>query len=86
MIFANTEGIVKLQEEMAEMCPSGVPCVELSGECLKCNLNYSCKYGSMYEANCAVMEHVDCIVRKTCDERILQFFSCLKFFNILKYN
>ncbi|KAG5318315.1 AMX protein, partial [Pseudoatta argentina] len=64
----STNSIVKLQEEMASLCPSGIPCVELSGECLKCNLNYSCKYGAMYEANCSVMEHVDCI---------------LKFFNIL---
>lgn len=57
---------------MAGLCPSGIPCVDLSGECLKCNLNYSCKYGAMYEANCSAMEHVDCIVRKTCEKEVLQ--------------
>ncbi|KYM88254.1 TM2 domain-containing protein almondex [Atta colombica] len=63
------------KEEMASLCPSGISCVELSGECLKCNLNYSCKYGVMYETNCSVMEHVDCIVRKTYEERIMCFFQ-----------
>ncbi|KYN09657.1 PREDICTED: TM2 domain-containing protein almondex [Trachymyrmex cornetzi] len=53
------------KEEMASLCPSGIPCVELSGECLKCNLNYSCRYGATYEANCSVMEHVDCIGEQT---------------------
>lgn len=58
----NIRWIFKLQEELAGLCPSGMLCAELSGECLKCNLNYSCVYGAIYTANCSVLEHVDCIV------------------------
>lgn len=59
--------IIKLQEEITGLCgPSGIPCIELSGECLKCIFNYSCVYGAVYDAQCSVMEHVDCIVCKIC--------------------
>jgi len=78
MILVNMDPIIKSQEEIDGLCPSGISCAELSGECLKCNLNYSCKYGAIYEANCSVMEHIDCIVCKTCGKSFAIFFS-LKF-------
>ncbi|KAL0123720.1 hypothetical protein PUN28_005905 [Cardiocondyla obscurior] len=48
-----------------DQCPSGIPCTELGAECLRCGLNPNCKYGAIYEANCSVMEHVDCIGEQT---------------------
>lgn len=44
------------------MCPNGIACSELSGECLKCNLNPNCVYGMVYIANCSISEHIDCVV------------------------
>lgn len=49
---------------MANLCPTGVSCTELSSNCLRCSLNYSCVYGAMNVANCSVLDHVDCIVCK----------------------
>ncbi|XP_053986489.1 TM2 domain-containing protein 3 isoform X2 [Hylaeus volcanicus] len=49
------------KEETMRLCPSGTACSELSGECLKCNLNTSCIYGMVYIANCSILEHVDCV-------------------------
>lgn len=53
-----------MQEEIANLCPNGISCTDLPGECLKCNLNYTCIYGVVYVANCSVIEHVDCVVCK----------------------
>lgn len=58
--------VVKLQEELANLCLTGTPCTELNSECLRCNLNYNCVYGAMYVANCTVLEHINCIVCNTC--------------------
>lgn len=64
---ANINQIIILQEEITGLCgPSGIHCAELSGECLNCNLNYSCIYGAIYIAQCSVMEHIDCVVCKFC--------------------
>lgn len=49
------------KEEIAKSCPSGIACSELSGECLKCNLNPNCVYGAVCVANCSVLEHIDCV-------------------------
>ncbi|XP_011144331.1 TM2 domain-containing protein almondex isoform X2 [Harpegnathos saltator] len=54
------------KEELTNLCPSGTSCTELNSECLKCNLNYNCIYGTTYVANCSVLEHVDCIKKYIC--------------------
>lgn len=69
--------IIKLQEELANLCPSGTPCTELHSECLICSLNYNCIYGTMYVANCSVLEHVDCIVCK-------KIYECIHI--VIKFN
>ncbi|XP_025267730.1 TM2 domain-containing protein almondex-like [Camponotus floridanus] len=60
------------KEELTGLCgPSGIPCIELSGECLKCIFNYSCVYGAVYDAQCSVMEHGDCIRKKTFQKKYM---------------
>ncbi|OAD59054.1 TM2 domain-containing protein almondex [Eufriesea mexicana] len=60
----STPAYSSTKEEISRLCPSGIACSELSGDCLKCNLNSNCVYGAVYVANCSVLEHVDCIVRR----------------------
>jgi len=47
---------------MTNLCLSGIPCAELNIECLNCNFNYSCEYGTTYVSNCFVKDHIDCVV------------------------
>jgi len=49
---------------MTNLCLSGIPCAELSVECLNCNFNYNCVYGATYVSNCSVKDHIDCVVHK----------------------
>ncbi|XP_012227349.2 TM2 domain-containing protein almondex [Linepithema humile] len=57
----STSAYSSKKEEIANLCPSGISCTDLPGDCLKCNLNYTCIYGAVYVANCSVIEHVDCV-------------------------
>lgn len=59
------------KEEIAGLCPSGIPCSELSSECLKCNLDSNCVYGAISVANCSVVEHVDCIGEQTFQKKYM---------------
>ncbi|XP_014209474.1 TM2 domain-containing protein almondex isoform X1 [Copidosoma floridanum] len=46
--------------ELFGLCPAGTQCSELSVECLNCTLDFNCVYGSVYEAQCSVIDQVDC--------------------------
>ncbi|XP_072752568.1 TM2 domain-containing protein almondex [Anoplolepis gracilipes] len=60
------------KEEITGLCgPSGILCTKLSGECLKCNLSYNCIYGAVYFAHCSVMEHVDCVGKKSFSKKYI---------------
>ncbi|XP_021344658.1 TM2 domain-containing protein 3-like [Mizuhopecten yessoensis] len=45
-----------------EFCPDGVECHKLGAECINCNLNTNCQYGSKETAQCTVKSEIDCTV------------------------
>ncbi|XP_078048788.1 TM2 domain-containing protein 3 almondex [Augochlora pura] len=59
------------KEEISKLCPSGSQCSELSGECLNCNLNPNCVYGSVYTAECTVLEQIDCVGDQTFQKKYI---------------
>ncbi|XP_012277103.1 TM2 domain-containing protein almondex [Orussus abietinus] len=57
----NSTPVYNKKEEILSLCPVGILCTELGGDCLKCTLNTNCIYGANYTANCTVLPQVDCI-------------------------
>ncbi|XP_071862332.1 TM2 domain-containing protein 3 almondex [Bombus fervidus] len=57
----STPAYTSTKEEILRLCPNGIACSELSGDCLKCDLNPNCVYGAVYVANCSVLENIDCV-------------------------
>ncbi|XP_078038075.1 TM2 domain-containing protein almondex-like isoform X1 [Augochlora pura] len=51
-------------EETSGLCQSGTLCLKLSGECLNCNLNPNCVYGTVYITNCTVIDQINCIGKR----------------------
>ncbi|XP_034936170.1 TM2 domain-containing protein almondex [Chelonus insularis] len=42
-------------------CSVGKLCSELGGNCLKCDINPNCVYGSTYSINCTAPDVIDCL-------------------------
>ncbi|XP_057320003.1 TM2 domain-containing protein almondex isoform X1 [Microplitis mediator] len=51
----------KKQDDLYGLCPVGKSCSEMGGDCLNCDLDPHCDYGSMYTINCTVPDSVDCV-------------------------
>lgn len=48
--------------EQYDYCPSQLPCNQLSGDCLDCNMTSACIYGRQYNITCMPKSGLDCTV------------------------
>lgn len=57
-----------------DMCPVGVPCRDLDADCLQCDFNVSCNYGSkeFLDVLCTPKAHVNC----TGDMTVSRKYQC----------
>ena len=52
-------------ESVDEICPVGVPCADLDADCLQCDFDSKCAYGSkdFSDTQCRPKPQVNCTVR-----------------------
>ncbi|KAH9524912.1 TM2 domain-containing protein 3 [Bulinus truncatus] len=55
-----------------EACPDNVLCYKLGGECIDCDFNYSCQYGTNQTAKCRPKPNVNC----TGEQNFERIYKC----------